>query len=131
MPTECYSYYSWHDCVIAKGWPKDYPYHVLIKMEFNTNIVPTTENENGKIELPDSFVLPTFLGTRTESVWEKTELISAELGELRAIKRMWPVILGASIALIICIICMAFLYKTGFLNKLRFFNDRKEQKSSK
>ena len=125
-PTE----FSRHDCIVGKGWPKDDPYHVVIKMEFNTNIVPKTENENGKEELPDIFVLPTFLGTKTECVSEKTELISAELGELRAIKRMWPVFLGASIALIICIIGIAVLYKTGFLSKLRIFNTRNEQNPS-
>ena len=122
--------FSRHDCVIGQGWSKDDPYHVLIKMEFNTNMVPTTESENGKEELPDIFVLPTFLGTKTVCVVEKTELISAELGELRAIKRLWPAFLGASIALIICIIGIAVLYKTGVLNKLRIFNRRNEQNPS-
>ena len=115
-----------HDCVIEKGWKTATPYYIIIEMDFSTNVVPKVEDEDGKEKLSDIFVLPTFVKTKEECVAIKTEFISKELGELIAVKRMWPIFLGAGIALILCIALIVVLWKMGCMDRMRFFNNKTE-----
>ena len=110
-----------HDCIVGKDWLKNTPYHVIIQMDFNTNIIPTVEDK-----LPDLFLFPTFLKTKDECVSEKTSFFSSDLGKARAIRKLWPIILGVCIALLIFVTAIVVLYKKGFLSKLRFYNQKIE-----
>ena len=95
-------------------------------MRFNTKIIPKVEDEDGKEKLSDIFVLPTFVQTKEECVSVTTEFISKELGDLIAVKRMWPIFVGAGIALILCIGLIVVLWKMGCMERLRFFNNKTE-----
>ena len=107
------------DCRVEKEWVKNDPYYVTINMNFEPKKI---ENEEG--QLPDTFVVPTFLKTEDECVSDKTFFFSSETGKARTLKRMWPIILGVCIGAIIVGTIVFVSYKKGYINKIRVYNHK-------
>ena len=99
-------------CISGKGWKKDEPYELVIKMDFNTDSVPL---KDGKI--PGVFFLPTFLSiNETECVSASSYFYSSDVGKAEALRRAWPIYLGVGIAAILFGVVIWILYKKGFLS---------------
>ena len=110
-----------NDCTVEKGWSKDDPYYVIINMELNTNDINTKEGQ-----LPDVFVVSTFLKTEDKCISEKTSFLSSEAGLAIALQKIWPIILGVFISTLIVGTIVYVVVKNGYINKLRHFNNKME-----
>ena len=113
-----------YECEIMKGWEKSISYYVAIKMDFKTNVVPKIKDKEEKEKLSDIFVVPTFVKTKEECVSSKTTFISEELGEILAVKRMWPYFLAIGIAVVLLIALVIICWKYKLFDKLRLYNNK-------